>query len=103
MDYEVVWTDGAIIDVEEIAQYIQKDSPFYADSVVTKIVDTTRLLESFPLSGRAVPEENDKNVREHFIYNYRLIYEIRDSRIFVLTVVHGKRILHLDLEKELEE
>ena len=64
---------------------------------------STGLLKSFPLSGRAVSEENDKNVREHFIYNYRLIYEIRDSRIFVLTVVHGKRILHMDLEKKSEE
>ena len=43
MDYEVIWTDEALCDVEEIAKYIEKDSFFYASSVVTKIIDTTRL------------------------------------------------------------
>ena len=72
MDYEVIWTDEALCDVEEIAKYIEKDSFFYASSVVTKIIDTTRLFESFPFAGRIIPEENDESVREHFVYSYRV-------------------------------
>jgi plasmid stabilization system protein ParE len=72
MDYEVIWTDEALCDVEEIAKYIEKDSFFYASSVVTKIIDTTSLLESFPFAGRIIPEENDESVREHFVYSYRV-------------------------------
>jgi hypothetical protein len=63
-----------LCDVEEIAKYIEKDSFFYASSVVTKIIDTTSLLESFPFAGRIIPEENDESVREHFVYSYRIIY-----------------------------
>ena len=36
MDYKVIWTDGALADIEEIAAYIGKNSFFYASSVVTK-------------------------------------------------------------------
>lgn len=102
MDYEVIWTDEALSDVEEIARYIEKDSLFYAGSVVSRIVDTTRLLASFPFSGRIVPEENDEYVKEHFVYNYRLIYEIRDSEIYVLAVVHGKRSLYPEFEQRIK-
>ncbi|MEA2109044.1 MAG: type II toxin-antitoxin system RelE/ParE family toxin [Pseudomonadota bacterium] len=96
MDYKVIWTDGSLRDVEAIAKYIEKDSFYYACSVVTKIIDTTKNLELFPFAGRVVPEENDDSVREHFVYNYRVIYEVRGLVIYVLAVVHGKRMLSPD-------
>ena len=102
MDYEVIWTDEALCDVEEIAKYIEKDSFFYASSVVTKIIDTTRLLESFPFAGRIIPEENDESVREHFIYSYRIIYEIRNSAVYILAVVHGRRMLYPKFKKRIK-
>ena len=50
MDYKVIWTNEALIDVEKIVEYIEKDSFFYASSVVTKIINITRLLKSFPFN-----------------------------------------------------
>jgi len=38
-----------------------------------------------------VPEINDPNVREIFVYSYRLIYEITPKRVEILAIVHGKR------------
>ncbi len=95
MDYKVVWTELALKDVEDIAKYIEKDSFTYASSVVTKIMDTTGYIESFPFAGRVVPEEKNDLLREHFVYSYRVIYEIQNSIIYILSVVHGKRILNL--------
>jgi len=46
-----------------------------------------------PESGRIVPELNDPNVRERFIYSYRLIYEIKDDDIYIMGVIHGNRLL----------
>jgi len=40
-----------------------------------------------------VPEINDPQVREHFIVSYRLIYEIKDNDLYILGVIHGKRLL----------
>ena len=51
MDYKVIWTAKALTDVEALAQYIEKDSFFYASSVVSKIIDTS-LIVTFPLSCR---------------------------------------------------
>ena len=103
MDYEIIWTDEALCDVEEIAKYIEKDSFFYASSIVTKIIDTTRRLKLFPFAGRIVPEENNESLREHFVYNYRIIYEIRNSAVYVLAVVHGKRMLYPKFKKRIKK
>jgi hypothetical protein len=41
MDLRVDWSLGAIEDVEAIAEYISRDSEFYARAVVTKIVEVS--------------------------------------------------------------
>ena len=46
---QVIWSLEALDDVEEIAKFIERDSHFYAASVVTKILHTTKLLMAFLL------------------------------------------------------
>ncbi|MDI1298009.1 type II toxin-antitoxin system RelE/ParE family toxin [Methylotenera sp.] len=91
----VVWSQTALADVDAIAAYIHRDSPFYAKAVVEKLLATAQSLNEFPKAGSAVPELNQENIRERFVYSYRLIYEIKPSQIEVLTVVHGKRLLEV--------
>ena len=38
MDYKVKWSPEATEDLESIAEYIARDSEFYARSVVSKIL-----------------------------------------------------------------
>ncbi len=103
MDYQVIWSLEALKDIEGIAEYIERDSHFYACSVVTRILSTTALLCTFPISGRIVPEEDNENVREHFVFSYRVIYEISDNVIYVLAVVHGKRMLYPEFKKRIKD
>ncbi|HZR27848.1 MAG TPA: type II toxin-antitoxin system RelE/ParE family toxin [Terriglobales bacterium] len=93
MAHEVVWSPRAIQDVDSIASYIAADSTAYASAVVQKIIDTTRNLSRFPLGGRMVPELDDKAVREHIVYSYRVIYRVEEKQITIVAVIHGKRIL----------
>jgi plasmid stabilization system protein ParE len=82
--------------VGAIASYIASDSPFYAGSVVRRIIELTRTLEKFPLAGRKVPEFDDENLRELIAYSYRIIYRVEATEVIVAAVIHGKR----DLEGE---
>ena len=66
MAYEVVWSHTALADVEAIASYISRDSVSYAGAVVRKIINSTHQLETFPLSGRVVPEFDQDHIREVF-------------------------------------
>lgn len=93
MDYRIEWSPEAAEDIEAIAEFISRDSEFYARAVVSKILSVSRTLADFPLIGRAVPELGEENIRERFVYSYRLVYRIEQKKILVVAVVHGKRLL----------
>ena len=93
MEYRVTWSPEAVEDLESIAEYIERDSAFYAQSVVSQILEVSRTIKEFPLIGRVLPEIGDENIRERFIYSYRLVYEIQQQRILIVAVIHGKRLL----------
>jgi toxin ParE1/3/4 len=38
-----------------------------------------------------VPEIDNPNIGELFVYSYRLIYEISSDGIEILAVIHGRR------------
>jgi Plasmid stabilisation system protein. len=84
--------------MEAIALYISADSTAYAAAVVKKVLDVTRNLSRFPLTGRIVPEFDEENIREKFVYSYRIIYRIQGETITIAAVIHGKRLLELDMQ-----
>jgi len=93
MDYQVNWSPEALDDIDDIAAYIQKDSPLYAQAVVEQLIESSRKLQDHPYRGRVVPEINDQRYREIFIYNFRLIYRVVGSSVDVLAVIHAARQL----------
>ncbi len=93
MAQAVIWSQESLDDIDSIAEYISRDSLYHAQQVVEEIFERGDDLISQPKSGRKVPELNDPLVRECFIYSYRLIYEIQDTVIHILGVIHGQRLL----------
>jgi len=89
----VVWSQEALDDLDAIADYISRDSLYHAQRVVEAALELGDSLVDQPLAGRVVPELNNPNVRERFLYSYRLIYEISDERMDILAVIHGRRLL----------
>lgn len=91
---QVNWTLQAIQDLKNIAEYISKDSKIYAKRQILKIRQRTDVLKSQTYSGRMVPEVQDKNIREVFQGNYRIIYKIvSENQIDILTIHHSARNL----------
>ncbi|HHJ16915.1 MAG TPA: type II toxin-antitoxin system RelE/ParE family toxin [Gammaproteobacteria bacterium] len=93
MEYQVTWSPEAVEDLESIAEYIDRDSSYYAQSVISQVLEASRKIKEFPLIGRMVPEIGDENIRERFIYSYRLVYKIQQQRILIVAVIHGKRLI----------
>ncbi len=89
----LIWTHEALNDINGIAEYIGRDSHYHAQQVVERLFNLADELPAHPKIGRIVPELADHNVRERFLYSYRLIYELIDETIYVVAVIHGKRLL----------
>jgi addiction module RelE/StbE family toxin len=91
------WTDQAIQDLENIREYIAKDSKKYSIVQINRIRDRTRLLKHQQKMGRIVPEVGRVDIRELILGNYRIIYKIVDKdRIDILTIHHSAKILRLE-------
>jgi plasmid stabilization system protein ParE len=93
MAAELIWSEESLDDIDAIARFIARDSRHHAQRVVEMLFELSDVIVTHPLAGRVVPELNDTNVRERFLYSYRVIYEIRAERIDVLAVLHGRRLL----------
>ncbi len=91
---QVVFTEQAISDIDDIATYIGYDSLHYAQLQVEKFFKRTEALAQFTQQGRVVPEFNMKSVRELIEGNYRIIYKIVNKNlIHILTVHHSRKML----------
>lgn len=91
MAYRIIWTEDAAGDLQAIAEYIERDSPRYAAAVVDKIIALTRSLPKFPRIGRVVPEFAREDIRERFMFSYRIVYQIREDTILIVNIIHGRR------------
>lgn len=93
MARELSWSPEAVEDIEAIASFIERDSPWYAQVVVSRLVEVAQSIPEFPAIGRVVPEIGSDDIRERFVYAYRVIYRVKPARIVIAAVMHGRRLL----------
>lgn len=90
---KLIWTEFAVEDLRLIHEYISRDSKRYADRFIEKLINRIDQLESFPKSGRVVPEFNLESIRELIEGNYRIIYKMSTSEVTIIRVHHAARQL----------
>lgn len=91
---EVKWTETALSDLDEIGDYIAKDSVRYAELTVSKLFESPNILEKNPRAGKVVPELNNEAIRQLVRGSYRIIYHLVDeNHIEILTVHRSSRLL----------
>jgi addiction module RelE/StbE family toxin len=91
---KIIWTEEALEDLHSIHEFISRDSPFYADKFIDKLISKADILIKFPKLGKPVPEFDNVKIRELIEGNYRTIYRIESSlEIGIVRIHHSSRIL----------
>jgi toxin ParE1/3/4 len=90
---QVIWTDPALDQLEEIAEYIVLDKPDAASNLVKAIFSSVDRLEQFPLSGHEPPELPDSIYRELYVRPCRIFYRNEDDVFLILYVMREERQL----------
>lgn len=96
----VRWTEAALEDLSAAAEFIARDSRFYALALVREARAAARSLRAHAERGRAVPEARSVDIRELFVKSYRLIYQVHPTAILIVAFVHGARDLKGLWERE---
>ncbi|MBK1875573.1 type II toxin-antitoxin system RelE/ParE family toxin [Pelagicoccus mobilis] len=93
MDYKVVYSPSARIDLREIVEYISNDDIAAAKRIGLALIGATKNLSSFPRKGKIVPEFGIDSLREIQLAPYRIVYRVFDKPMIVeiVRVWHAAR------------
>lgn len=90
---EIIWTEPAIFDLNEVAEYIALDKQTAAKKLVQTVFSTVERLVDYPESGRKVPEFEYSNYREVIVSPCRVFYRYDGEYVYVLHIMRSERLL----------
>lgn len=91
----VIWTELALADLEEIAEYIALDKPDAAAKLVKKVFQRTDLLGKTPEMGPRIPELARKaKYRQLVVGPCRIFYryDAPSQQVFIVGVMRGEKL-----------
>ena len=95
MRHEVLLTEGAERDLEEIHDYIAEfDSPKSAERVLDRLLAVTESLADSPKRGSAPKELRSLGIdefRQVFFKPYRVIYRVIGRQVHIYMIADGRR------------
>jgi len=95
MRYEVLITQGAERDLEEIYDHITEfDSPEKAEYVLSRLLEVVERLATFPDRGPHPKELQALGIREYrqtYFKPYRLIYRVIGKQVFIYLIADDRR------------
>ena len=90
---QVIWTEPALNDLNELAEYIALSNVVAAKELVQEVFDKVDRLEQHPKSGRVPPELKSLNYREVIVNPCRVFYKIEKQKIYILFIMRQERDL----------
>ncbi len=89
----IVWSPTARRRVQAAVDYIARDRPQASLAWLEALIRRVELLRDLLEQGRVVPEWYEASVREELHEPYRVIYEVAEDRIEILTLSHFRQEL----------
>jgi toxin ParE1/3/4 len=93
---EIVWTEGALADLDAIADYIALENRQAAADLVQRVFDHVEQLQSHPESGSRPPELKRSRYRQIVEPPCRIFYRYDGAAAFILYVMREERLLRLE-------
>lgn len=90
---EIIWTEPALSDLDDIAEYIALDNVVAARQLVQTVFANVERLETFPESGRPPPELEYSGYREVIVSPCRIFYKQDGDKVYILFVMRVERDL----------
>ena len=88
---QIICTEPALDDLEEIASYIALDKLSAAQRLVQKVFDRVDLLSESPNSGRKIPELSRSKYKEVIVGPCRIFYRFTRNTVYILHVMRSER------------
>ncbi|SRR5216684_6514138 len=81
----------AVVDLDEIWEFIAGDNPNAADRLIAEILAAVNKMASFPKQGHTRPDLTTRPLRFTLMREYLIAYAPDEKPLWVVAVVHGRR------------
>ena len=91
---KVIWTKRAFDQLERAIRYIKEEQgTSYAEIVLRKTLEKTRLLENSPKIGQIEPllKHKKSEYRYILVWSYKIIYRLDKNKVVISRVFHTAR------------
>jgi toxin ParE1/3/4 len=86
---KIRFTPSAEAELLSALRFIRQDNRAAAGGLLERVFKRLRRLESFPDSGRRIPEFPDLPHREIIINSFRFFYKVESRTVWIVAVWHG--------------
>lgn len=94
---QVIWTEPALQDLDQIADYISLDNPDAAKKLVRRCFKQVENLNQHSKLGNAVPELGESVYRQLVLSPCLISYRIDNDTIYIIHVMRAEQLLHLNI------
>ncbi|MCC5915094.1 MAG: type II toxin-antitoxin system RelE/ParE family toxin [Balneolaceae bacterium] len=95
----IIWTEPALQELDEIADYISLDNPIAAKKLVLEAFKRVDHLAHHPKSGKLVDEFEVSVYKEIILPPCRIFYRLSGEIVYIIHVIREEQLLHLDILK----
>ena len=88
---EIIWTEPALNDLNDIAEYIALSNLAAAKNLTQKVFDKITRLDSHPESGKVPIELKSFSYREIVVNPCRIFYKVDNNQVYILHVMRQER------------
>ncbi|HVS70688.1 MAG TPA: type II toxin-antitoxin system RelE/ParE family toxin [Phycisphaerae bacterium] len=84
-------TEAALTDLDEIYNYIARDSIQAAEKVLADLKSAMQRLGDLPGMGHERKDVKNPHYRFWRVYSYMAAYVVRGDVVYIVRIVHGSR------------
>jgi plasmid stabilization system protein ParE len=88
MARRVIFSATASENIVDIAEWIGAESPVAASKVAEEVISKAESLDEMAERGRRLKDVDGIETRQILAFNYRIIYQIYQSEVVIMTIVH---------------
>ncbi|MDZ7773176.1 MAG: type II toxin-antitoxin system RelE/ParE family toxin [Balneolaceae bacterium] len=94
---QVIWTEPALQELDEIADYSSLDNPKSAKNLVQEVFSKVKRLKRQPDSGNILQEIPDSIYQQMIVSPCRIFFrhEKESGRVFIIHILRFEQLLYL--------
>jgi plasmid stabilization system protein ParE len=95
----IIWTEPALQELDEIADYISLDNPSAAKILVRNAFKRVDYLVKHPESGKVTEDFEGSVYREIVLPPCRIFYRAEGEYVYLIHIIREEQLLHRNILK----